>query len=114
MDVYRRGVNGRKFLTPTPKMVFKISYGKYCKKTVFLMLNSQRKTYLEKLAIKVGEDMITQESHTKLLGLKIKESQKWNVHCKELISALNSRLYQIRRIKNQVPERCIMRILQSL
>ena len=66
-------------------MVFKISYGKYCKKTVFLMLNSQRKTDLEKLAIKVGEDMITQESHTKLLGLKIKESQKWNVHCKELL-----------------------------
>ena len=78
------------------------------------MLNSQRKTYLEKLAIKVGEDVITQESHTNLLGLKIKESQKWNVHCKELISALNSRLYQIRRIKNQVPERCIMRIVQSL
>ena len=84
------------------------------KKTVFLMLNNKSKTNLETLAIKVGEDVIKQEAYTKLLGLKIEENQKWNIHCKELTATLNSRLFQIRRIKNQVPKRCIMRIVQSL
>lgn len=58
--------------------------------------------------------MVTQETNTKLLGVFIEESQKWNSHVSQLVKALNSRLFQIRRIKNQIPKGCIMKIVQSL
>ena len=83
-------------------------------KTVFMMLNQKRKANESPMTIKVGETLITQEESTKLLGIQIEESQKWNLHLTQLTKTLNSRLFQIRRIKNQIPKGCIMKVVQSL
>ena len=47
----------------------------------------------EKLKIQVGKVKHGRESCTKLLGMKIEEKQKWNVHCKELVAALYQQCY---------------------
>ena len=83
-------------------------------KTVFMILNQKRKMDDPILNIKVGDTMISQEEKTKLLGIIIEENQQWTAHFKQLNNALNSRLFQIRRVKNQIPRRCIMKIVQSL
>ena len=39
-----------------------------------------------------------------ILGIQIQESQKWDIHFRDLINALNYRLFQIRRISNHIPK----------
>ena len=68
-------------------------------KTVFMILNNKGHQTDERVSIRVGDTNIQQEDHTKLLGIKIEETQKWNHQCKDLVKALNARLFQIRRIK---------------
>ena len=83
-------------------------------KTVFMLLNYRREESEEKKKIKVGEAMIEQEDHTKLLGMEIQETQKWNLHFKNLKSALNFRLYQIRRLAGQIPKDKLMSYVHSI
>ena len=83
-------------------------------KTVFLMLNSKRSDTEEKLVINVDDERITQSDHTKLLGMEIQEDQKWDTHYTNLRNALNFRLFQIRRIANQIPKDKIMRVVHSI
>ena len=83
-------------------------------KTVLMILNNKAKLAENKLSIKVGQTEIEPEANTKLLGVKIEENQKWNTQCKDMVRALNARLFQIRRIKNQIPKQCQMKIVQSL
>ncbi len=57
--------------------------------------------------IKVGETQIGRLDSTKLLGINIDDAQDWSNHYKSLKSALNQRLFVIRKEK-------LMSIVHSL
>ena len=62
-------------------------------KTVFMVLNQREDRIREKRKIEVGNSLSEQSAHTKLLGIQIQESQKWDIHFRNLINALNYRLF---------------------
>ena len=85
------------------------------KKTSFLLLNC--KDADRDVKIKIGSDMVTREFTAKLLGIQFQDNQKWNtqVHGKGgLLSSLNSRLYFIRRLKNHLAFKSILKLVDGL
>ena len=55
--------------------------------------------------IKVGKAVMTQEKHAELLGLTIDDNQEWKTHIYGkggLIPSLNSRLFMIKRLRNEM------------
>ena len=82
-------------------------------KTVFMTLNEKNPNPVNE-KITVGGSEIPQSKDTKLLGMKVHESQKWTKHIEETILALNRRLYQIRRIKNHLPKNQLTKVIHSL
>ena len=82
-------------------------------KTVFMMLNDKEKFNPQNF-IEVGGNMIPQSEETKLLGMQVHDSQKWNSHMELTIKSLNMRLFQIRRIVNHIPRKHIMKVVHSL
>ena len=82
-------------------------------KTVFMVLNTGSNNK-EKNSIIVGECEVPQSSETKLLGMQVQDSMKWDKNTTEMVSALNSRLFQIRRIKNHIPKSQLRKVIHSL
>ena len=66
------------------------------------------------ISIMIGEIEVFQERSTKLLGIMIDEDQKWKTQITSLISALNSRLYLIKRLSNAISKDRLKRITDSL
>ena len=67
--------------------------------------------------ISVGGTTVKPDSHTKLLGMTIESNQGWSEHFKgpnSLINALNRSTFSIRRIKQQIPHKNTMRVVQSI
>ena len=62
----------------------------------------------------MGDTSITRTESTKLLGILIDEAQNWKDQYKSLKTALNQRLFVIRRIKRQLPKEKIMTVVHSL
>ena len=87
-------------------------------KTVYMMLGRKRaEQEANPLSIKVGDCLIKNSNHTKLLGVTVDEQQNWNkqFHGKGgLIASLNSRLFTIRRISNQIPFKQRKKLVNSL
>ena len=88
-------------------------------KTVFMVLNMKKQCDKQLAAegISVGGTTVKPDSHTKLLGMTIESNQGWNEHFKGpngLINALNRRTFSIRRIKQQIPHKNTMRVVQSI
>ena len=70
------------------------------KKTSFLLLNAKQADV--NLVIQVGKESVKRESSAVLLGIRFQEDLKWKsqIYSKGgVLSALNSRLYIIRRLK---------------
>ena len=82
-------------------------------KTEFLLLNEKNKD-VPLTEIKVGDSAIMRTKHTKLLGVKIEESQEWDEQLKTTITSLNHRLFIIRRIAQQIPQNKLMSVVHSL
>ena len=83
-------------------------------KTVFMILNNRSSQEEIGLEIKVGREIIKESDHTKLLGVDIQNTQKWDIHVKNLTNSLNYRLFQIRRIKSQIPKEHLMKVVHSI
>ena len=83
-------------------------------KTEFLVLNEKNKTDQSLCQIQVGDATVTRTESSKLLGIIIDEEQNWKDQYKSLKSALNQRLFVIRRIKRQIPKEKIMTVVHSL
>ena len=83
-------------------------------KTVFMILNNRSSQEEIGLEIKVGREIIKESDHTKLLGVGIQYTQKWDIHVKNLTNSLNDRLFQIRRIKSQIPKEHLMKVVHSI
>jgi hypothetical protein len=85
-------------------------------KTVFMLMNC-RLVDDKPIDVKVGNVMITQVHHAKLLGMSINDKQKWSVQIREaggLIPSLNKRLFQIRRLKNTLTTCALKKVAESI
>ena len=86
------------------------------KKTAFLIIN-QKPASDQLLTIQIGKVGIVQEKSAKLLGMTFEGNLKWTEHIYGsggLISNLNQRLFFIRRLKNHVGKKALMKISDSL
>ena len=69
------------------------------------------------LVIQVGKEAVKRESSAVLLGIRFQDDLKWNtqIHCKGgVLSALNSRLYIIRRLKNHLSMTSIQKMVDGI
>ena len=88
-------------------------------KTVFMVLNMKKQCdkLLAEQGISIGGITVKPDNQTKLLGMSIENNQGWNEHFNGpmgLINALNKRTFAIRRIKEQIPLKNTMRVVQSI
>ena len=86
-------------------------------KMAFMMLNSNRKKDESPLEIHIGNALVKQESSAKLLGVKIEDNQKWKEQVSGsggVIKSLNKRLFFIRRLKKQVDESRLTKVVDSI
>ena len=84
-------------------------------KTSFLMLNCKKTE--EALKIRIGGDWVERETSAKLLGITFDDSQQWKSHIYGkggLLSSLNSRLYIIRRLKNHLSKKAVLKLVDGL
>ena len=83
-------------------------------KTTFMVLNHKGN---EKTEVRVGNSIIQQEQSSKLLGIKIEDTQKWDEQIKGkggVVNALNQRLFFIRRLKKQLNKDKITKVVNSI
>ena len=87
-------------------------------KTSVIFLNTKNRTEnTGEITIKIGNETVTQETHAKLLGMTFEDSQQWKTHIHNkggLITALNSRLFLIRRLKNYLNSDALLKIVDGL
>ena len=85
---------------------------------IFLNLKHIRKNeqgdLIDDISVRIGDTEVLQESSTKLLGIKLDHDQKWNSQITSLVSALNSRLYLIKRLSNSIEMKRLKKIADSL
>ena len=89
------------------------------KKTTFIIFNQkkQEEEIKEIITIKVGNEKIEQQQNAKLLGVTIDENQRWKTQIYGkggLLSSLNSRLFMIKRLRNELNKESIIKIADSL
>ena len=83
-------------------------------KTKFLVLNEKNKTDGALCQILVGDTTVNRTGSTNLLGIFIDDAQNWNEHYRSLRTALNQRLFVVRRMQRQLPKEKIFTIVHSL
>ena len=69
------------------------------------------------MTITVGESIVTQEKTAKLLGIQIDDDQKWTSQITGtggVIPSLNSRLYLLKRLKNNINSERLRRVADSI
>ena len=84
-------------------------------KTALLFLNNKLKE--EPITINIGPAVITQESKAKLLGMTFDDTQCWTSHFYGkggVFSALNQRLFILRRMKNFLLPVGLRKVAESL
>ena len=77
------------------------------KKTSLVILNHRKGTLpnQEKITVKIGKDLVTQDESAKLLGLTFNEKQKWTNQINNkggVIPSLNKRMFTIKRLTNHL------------
>ena len=85
------------------------------KKTAFLVLNGK---HLEpEMSKRIGEELAPRVSSACLLGIKFQDNQQWKeqIHgTGGLLSALNSRLYIIRRLKSHLSKKAVLKVVDGI
>ena len=86
------------------------------KKTVFMLLNLTKSEMEAEYTkeIKIGDCNVPRSDSTKLLGIEIDDQQNWNMHFHDLTTSLQHRTFTIRRISNQVPQKQLIKVVQSI
>ena len=67
--------------------------------------------------IKIGNELVRQEKSAKLLGITFEGNQKWSDHIfgtGGILANLNQRLFFIRRLKNHIGPKALLKISDSL
>ena len=84
-------------------------------KTALLFLNSKEKC--DPVEIPIGSALVIQEKNAKLLGMTLDDSQTWSTHFYSkggVFSALNQRLFILRRMKNHLLPAGLRKVAESL
>ena len=84
-------------------------------KTSFIMLNYKKSE--PQLSLKIGGETVTREKTATLLGIKFDDDQHWESQIfgkGGVLSALNSRLYIIRRLKSHLSMKSIIKVVDGL
>ena len=82
------------------------------KKTALLVLNHKFEIGNE-TSINIGNDVIKQVQSAKLLGITFEGNQKWSEHIfgtGGIVSSLNQRLFFIRRLRNSLGQKALLKI----
>ena len=69
------------------------------------------------MTLKIGSETVPRDSSAKLLGITFQDNQQWKLQVYGkggLISALNSRLYIIRRLKNHLAKNSVLRVVDGI
>jgi hypothetical protein len=85
------------------------------KKTSFLLLNCKQAD--PGITVRIGSDTVPRDSSAKLLGIQFQEDQQWKTQVSGkggVLSGLRSRLYLIRRLKNHLGFRSILRLVDGI
>ena len=86
-------------------------------KTVFMLLNHKSKNEGEPVSVLVGNNEVTQEHSTKLLGMQISDKLTWKEHFhgkNGLTASLNKRLFAIRRVANHIPKSKLIQLAHAI
>ena len=86
------------------------------KKTALLFLNLKESNSLD-LTILIGKEVISEVKSAKLLGMTFENSLKWNEHIYGtggLLASLNQRLFYIRRLKNSIGPKALLKLSSGL
>ena len=85
------------------------------KKTSFLLLNSKGSGI--GMSVKIGTEMVPRDDSATLLGIRFQDDLQWKAQIfgkGGLLSALNSRLYIIRRLKSHLSMRSVIKLVDGL
>ena len=85
------------------------------RKTAFLLLNSKQAGV--GAVVRIGEEVVKRESSALLLGIQFQDNLQWKsqIYGKGgILSALNSRLYIIRRLKSHFSIKSILRMVDGI
>ena len=87
------------------------------KKTSFLLLNSKGTGAEKDMTVKIGTELVPRSDSAVLLGVRFQDNLQWKaqIHGKGgLLSALNSRLYIVRRLKNHLSTKSVLKLVDGL
>ena len=86
-----------------------------CNHTVIILnLKEAQIKDITPITVKVGRHIITQEQSAKLLGILFNEKQDWKNQIKEVVTALNRRLYTTKRLKTHISKNALLKIEDGL
>ena len=83
------------------------------KKTSFLFLNTPGSDQV----LKIGNDLVQRDTSAMLLGIQFQDSLKWKNQIRGkggVLSALNSRLYIIRRLQNHLSKKSVLKMVDGI
>ena len=80
-------------------------------KTVFIFLGNKQE---EPVSVKIGGTQIQQSTTAKLLGIEIDEEQKWKPQVNKLITALDRRLFYMRRVAGKISNKGLKKVADSI
>ena len=85
-------------------------------KTVFMVLGdrSANGNKHENEVMKVGKEEVKASKTANILGVYIDRNQKWSTHLHKLITALDRRLFQIRRMASKISSKGLKKISDSI
>ena len=90
-------------------------------KTSFVVLNlcksDRDEAKINPLKVKIGPTTVTQEHSAKLLGITFNDKQNWSTQINGhggVISSLNKRLFTIKRLKNHVNSKSLVKLVDGL
>ena len=81
-----------------------------------MFLGTKKLASNESKSLKIGKETVTQESHVKLLGITIDLNQRWETQINGsggVLSALNSRLFAIKRLQKALSKVRLKKITDS-
>ena len=87
------------------------------KKTSLMFLGTNKLATKESESLKIGKETVIQEFHVKLLGITIDSNQRWEsqiIGSGGVISALNSRLFTIKRLQKALSLDRLRKITDSI
>ena len=83
-------------------------------KTHFVDFSKRNQQREDTLTLKLGNDYLTDQTHTKDIGITLQNDLKWDKHINSIIKKINSKLPLFFHLRNLIPESKKILIFNSL